>query len=270
MSRNKKNPLISIVMLVCVVVMAVSGYKIFTILSVYQESKAEYEDMNKKYLSVASDNSPNDQEGSGDLEGEAGTLEDLTIDNQIPERKTINWEALQADCPNVIAWLEVPALGISYPVMQTDNNEYYLSHSSIGTSLSAGAIFIDYRNDASLDNNNTILYGHNMKNGTMFGSLKNLKKQEVLESSPYFQIYLPDQERVYQIISVYDTAADGDCYTLQFDSQEEYQAWFQRQLSRSVVTTMNFEQREHVVTLSTCNGNDATRLVVQGIFKESR
>ena len=86
--------------------------------------------------------------------------------------------------PNVIGWIEIPGLSISYPVVQGTDNAYYLHHLFTGEYNSSGSIFADWHNQPDFADPNTIVYGHNMKNGSMFGTLSHYQDQALWEASP--------------------------------------------------------------------------------------
>lgn len=96
-------------------------------------------------------------------------------------------------------WLYIEALDISYPVVQGPDNDTYLHTTYEGTSNFAGSIFLDYQNQDDFSDGNTIVYGHNMKNLSMFGKLKQMKEQEKYRDSVYFWMLTPESNDVYQI-----------------------------------------------------------------------
>ena len=115
----------------------------------------------------------------------------------------IDFEGLQAVNPDVIAWIDIPGLSISYPVVQGTDNAYYLHHLFTGEYNSSGSIFADWHNQPDFTDPNTIVYGHNMKNGSMFGTLSHYQDQALWEASPYFYLYVPGKVLKYQIFSCY-------------------------------------------------------------------
>lgn len=139
---------------------------------------------------------------------------------------SIDFAELQAKNPEVVAWIDFPGQGISYPVLQAADNDKYLKHTVNGNYNSAGAIFEDYRNTGIAMNNNTIFYGHNMKNGSMFGSLRKWKDKAQYEACPYFDIYTPDGCYRSQIIMAGNIEAiDSTYYVQNFGSRDEYNAY---------------------------------------------
>ncbi|MCC8051585.1 MAG: class B sortase [Clostridiales bacterium] len=198
-----------------------------------------------------------DEDGSSDT--------DVLLPADAPERIIVDWEALSEQYPDCIAWIQIPAVDISYPVMQSEDNDYYLHRAPDGSYLFAGSIFMDYQNEASFLDDNTLIYGHNMRNGSMFGKLKQLNDPDVLDSCPYFWIYTPDAEYLYRIFSIHSAAINGETFTIQFADQEYYVEWVSDMADASDLDTgAEVDAGSPVVTLSTCNGNSATRQVVHG------
>lgn len=107
----------------------------------------------------------------------------------------VDFESLKAINPDVKGWLYIEALDISYPVVQGPDNDAYLHTTYEGTSNFAGSIFLDYQNQGDFSDGNTIVYGHNMKNLSMFGKLKQMKEQEKYRDSVYFWMLTPGIKR---------------------------------------------------------------------------
>lgn len=207
------------------------------------------------------------QEDSGQKKSPESPAGQETHESPWPEPPTVNWDSFE---DRVLAWIEVPAVGIGYPVVQAEDNAYYLRHTPGGEYRFAGSIFLDHENEPDFLDLNTIIYGHNMNDGSMFGRLKEMGKQSVYETYPYFWICTRTKNMLYQIISVHPAQTEGDTYTL-FDAHTTSQSpdfieWVQGEVNKSEVTaTMPQNDKGRVVTLSTCiSGN--TRRVVQGVL----
>lgn len=181
----------------------------------------------------------------------------------------VDFEILQKINPDIVGWIYVEALeNISYPIVKGEDNEKYLHTTYEGTYNFAGTIFIDESNSRDFQDCNTLVYGHNMKNGSMFGKLKKfVSEPETYEKSRYFWILTPDTKYRYEIIAAYTTALNSDTYTLFYNPGAEVLDYLKYIQESSAIETnvRNLSVREKVVTLSTCTGNDATRFVVQGI-----
>ena len=181
----------------------------------------------------------------------------------------VDFKALREKNPDTVGWLYVGSCGISYPIVQGEDNDYYMNHTFEGTVNSSGAIIMDYRDDKYLKDWNTFIYGHNMKNGSMFGSLKKLLKDETLyDSDPYIYIYLPGYIYRYKIFSYYKDEPDSKMYWTA-DTLQEYRQYIRDALSLSVRDLgVETSEENNMVTLVTCSGSGAgkMRFFVHGEF----
>lgn len=140
----------------------------------------------------------------------------------------VNFDALEEINGDVIGWLYIPVLELSYPVLQGEDNDYYLHHTVEGTENSSGAIFMDSYSNPDMKDFNTFLYGHAMKNKTMFGSLKLLlNNHELIDSNPYIYYYTRNHAYQYRIIATYITRQGSDAYTIS-ETREQFYNYMQR------------------------------------------
>jgi len=176
------------------------------------------------------------------------------------------FQALKLQNPEMTAWIAFDTLDISYPVMQGEDNTYYLTHTFSGKTNSSGSIFMEAGNSGDFTDCHTILYGHNMKNGSMFGLLKKYRDEEFYQGNEFFTVYLEDRYYRYQIFSVHNVAVTDQAYTIGFAPNQEFadfvgklnrQAWY----DTGIVAGVN----DKVVTLSTCSASDEIRYVVHAI-----
>ena len=181
----------------------------------------------------------------------------------------VDFKALREKNPDTVGWLYVGSCGISYPIVQGEDNDYYMNHTFEGTVNSSGAIIMDYRDDKYLKDWNTFIYGHNMKNGSMFGSLKKLLKDETLyDSDPYIYVNLPGYIYRYKIFSYYKDKPDSKMYWTA-DTLQEYRQYIRDALSLSVRDLgVETSEENNMVTLVTCSGSGAgkMRFFVHGEF----
>ena len=183
---------------------------------------------------------------------------------------SIDFDALYNINPDIIAWLYIPYTPVSYPVLRGTTNQTYLRTTYDKKSNILGSIFQDYRNDADFNDPNTVIYGHNTSNDSMFGSLKKYKQQDYASLHPEVQIIRKDDVLVYEVFTVYETLATSDTYTIRFTSDESYAGYIDNMASQSVVAVGSPPGSEHIITLSTCTGGNKTmRLVLQARFVES-
>jgi len=166
---------------------------------------------------------------------------------------------------DTIGFLSVSGTNINYPVVQTTNNSYYISHSFKKQSNKAGWIFMDYRNSAVDLSQNTIIYGHSRLDTTMFGTLKNILKTSWLKNKNNYIVKLSTETEntMWQVFSVYTISTENYYLTTNFNNNIQYQAWLNKMINRSEYnfkTTVNTNDK--VLTLSTCHGS-SKRVVMQ-------
>ena len=176
---------------------------------------------------------------------------------------------------DTVGWIEVKGTNINYPIVQTTDNNYYLTHAFDKTENEAGWVFMDYRNDSVNFNQNTIIYAHSRLTGSMFGSLKN-----ILNSSWYtnknnhiIRLSTPTENTMWQVFSVYTIPKESYYITPNFNSNEAYQEFLNTMKSRSEVDfSAEVNTNDKILTLSTCKDNFGNRVVMHAklIKKESR
>ena len=185
---------------------------------------------------------------------------------------TIDHEGLRAANSDYVAWIYVPGCETNYPIVKGSDNEYYLDHTFEGNTSSGGAIFMDHRDDEDLFSFNTFIYGHNMKDGSMFGKLKRyLKDDGLIEQYPFFYVYTPDGFiRKYRIFSYYTTDGNAECYDRPEDVDGET-AYLRYVRTHAVVQGLPYtSEYDCYMTLSTCHGSSGSggRFVVHGVLTE--
>lgn len=189
------------------------------------------------------------------------TSEELPDEPQLLE---VDFDALQAASGDVCGWIQVSGLDIiNYPLVWREDNDYYTSHTWDGKDSRYGAIFLDQDNSNDLRDAYSMIYGHNMKDGSMFGQLKKYRDEQFfLDNGGQVILYLPDRTCVYQIFSVRHVASNAESvYTLGFDHDEAFGEYLQYMVKDSLYDTgVPVSKEDSVITLSTCSGDD--RLVL--------
>ena len=171
-------------------------------------------------------------------------------------------------------WIKVNGTNINYPFVQTNNNDYYLTHSYNKSYNQAGWVFMDYRNDTEHLDRNTILYAHGMNNKTMFGSLRNILSSSWYNNTDNHIIKLstPTENTLWQVFSVYHIETTNDYIQTEFATDTEYQTFLDMLKNRSAVefdTTIN--STDKIITLSTCyNKTDKVVMHAKLIKREAR
>ena len=178
----------------------------------------------------------------------------------------VDWEGLRASNPDIAGWVYLDAFpGNSYPVMQASDNDYYLHRDFNKEYLYAGCLFMDYENAKDFSDPASIVYGHNMKNGSMFACLKKLKDQETCDENPYFWILTPGGDYRYHIYAVFETDPVSDAYTLWQNDGKNFVEWEESLRERSVIRSdVMLTEHDHTVILTTCTADHNHRTVVVG------
>lgn len=177
----------------------------------------------------------------------------------------IDFDALKQVNTDITGWILFDNNGISYPILQGKDNEEYLYTLADKTENKAGSIFLDASCAPDLSDSHTIIYGHNMKNLSMFGKLKNYRiKENYYEENRYFTIYTPENILRYEIFAWYEVGEDDSVYQVGFAADEEFGRFVEQMIERRYQDTgVSAEKKDKIVTLSTCSAA-GRRFVVHG------
>lgn len=261
--KKKKTTAMDVfLILICILALAVAifaGYRLYSIFMEYKAGVDEYSEIADTVV----------KERDADVE-KIQQLKDAKgkIVKHWTSPLEIDFTELANINSDVAGWIYMEALpDISYPIVQGEDNDFYLHHTYKKESVFAGSIFVDSKNTKDFSDQNTIVYGHNMKNGSMFGTLKKYMETDTNSKSPYFWIITKDEAYKYKIFAVYTASVDGDTYTLIKGPGKETIQYGQSMQEKSEVDMgqHTFIETDKIVTLSTCTGDSATRFVVQGV-----
>ena len=248
--------------LILVIAIGVFAFSAFQLGKIFLEYKAGTDEYNRvrEYVTVTEPEPEQEQE-------ETQTEPEAEEAKPVPPQ--VDFDSLKAINPDVIGWIQIEGTSISYPIMKGTDNEYYLKHTFEGNYNAAGSIFIDYTNNSNFEDCNTIIYGHNMRNTTMFGDLKRYKNDEgFYEKNQFFNVYTADKVYRYQIFSYYDVDEDSDIYTVGYGADDSWQAMIDKMVASSMKDTgIHPTKEDKVVTLSTCSkAGETKRFVVHGVL----
>ena len=197
------------------VILLAAGVWIYQIISEYQKAAQEYEQL-QTYVKV--------------------------------ETVTVDFAALQEINPDVVAWIRIPGV-LEYPVVRGEDNSYYLNHTVQKTYNIAGSIFLDYRNERDFSDSKNIIYGHNMKDGSMFHVLRNYQDIDFFQEHTDMEVYLPDGRTLnYQITACEQVPADSEIYQIERGYAED--------------------SKENEIILSTCSAKANIRIVIKADLKK--
>lgn len=249
--------ILTLVLLVAISVFCYAAYNLFHIYTEYKKGTDEYNEIEQMAV----------------IEKDPDSMEQDGPQNTLTAPITVNFDALKSTNEDVVGWIYIEALdNVSYPVVHGTDNDEYLHTTYEGNYNFAGTIFVDYENKGDFSDCNTLVYGHNMKNGSMFGNLKEFVQDKSLyNKSKYFWILTPEKNYRYEIISAYTTSVNSDTYTLFKGPGEEFLQYLKNIVGYSEIQTTPDELtvKDKIVTLSTCTGNEATRFVVQGRLSDT-
>lgn len=247
--RNMKERLAALLFCIALLVFSGTAAVLFFAGKEYRKGKVSYETL-EKYVEEP-DTGPSPK-------------------GELPEAPSpylqIDFKGLKAENPDIEAWLHIPALGISYPVVQGEDNSYYLSHLFSGEENKDGCIFVDCHNGSGFTDSNTIVYGHNMRDGSMFGTLDHYQEESLYQQYPCFYIYIPGYVLEYQVFSCYAARTASIGYTYKFPTPEDFQHFLEQiKAYAGYDTGIQAAGTDKIVTLSTCvNSNRDYRYLIHG------
>ena len=184
----------------------------------------------------------------------------------------IDFDSLTAQYPDVYAWIRIPGTKVDYPIVQREgDNGYYLNHTIDGKKKTEGSIYTEDYNNKDFGDANTVIYGHNMKNGSMFKTLHKYKDKQFLLDNSEIYIYQKDRVLKYKIFAAYIYDSRHLMLSFDFEDKNIFQNYLdnvltKRNMSSNIDTTVEVTASDKIITLSTCNNNDAQRYLVQAVL----
>lgn len=216
--------------------------------------------------------SEGDSAGAGqqDTAGETTTYSEKQV--YYGKSPQVDFDGLKARNSDVVGWIYGPGTPINYPVVQGSDNEYYLTHMVDNRENKCGSIFMDSLNAEDFSNDNSIVHGHHMRNGSMFAGLTKYTAQSYYDAHPVMWLVTPDRNYQVEIFTGFVTTADSDVWQIEFASQEEYGKWLtEMKEASSFESSVEPDTKDHIITLATCSyENSDSRFVVMGILREQQ
>jgi sortase B len=264
--------------IICVIILIIAGRTLINFYISYRTSSKVYTDAVDTYQNVNnSDENSSDKNNADKNDADAITdTADKTVtavsalDAEVPDIN-IDFEGIQKKNPDVVAWIYSEDTVINYPIVQGDDNDFYLTHMWNKTEEKHGAIFMDSAQQAGFADANIFIYGHHMKDGTMFASLQKYQDQTYYDEHPVMWIFTPDHTYRLVLYSAYTTSGnDSDTYTIHRGTGASYKEYLDRQISKSNFTPqVKPTENDKVLVLSTCSYSyDDARYVVCGILMD--
>lgn len=263
MKKKKSSFFTTLLLILCLAIAGFSAWKLYGYFRGYRDGEKEYEELTQ-YVKISDDHGENNN-------GKKKKQDKCPI--------TVDFASLQAINADIVAWIYIPDTGVNYPVVQGEDNEYYLHHTFERKDNFSGAIFMDVTCQSDFSSDNSILFGHNLKTGEMFGALKklydtNYNADADWKEHPDIWVVTPELAMEYRIFAAREISVerDTDVYMVDFAQREDYQLWVQQQKEASLYETdTDISTGEPMLTLSTCTSDSEDgRFVVQAIRVQIR
>ena len=263
----KRRLIVRLLTVLLLVVMAVSVFHIVKIHMEYKEADTAYEDLQNKYVNTVPDTDEPDETTGGETTGDETEPSASVTDEPEPEpvKISVDFDALMKENGDIVGWIYCEDTPINYPVVQGKDNNEYLRADLKGKYLVSGTIFVDYRNGELGQDRNYIIYGHNMKNSTMFGTLVKYKEQSYYEQHPTLTYLTPDGNYTIELVVGLVVSKTDMLYQANPDA-EEYRSYLDDAVRKSTFNSgIEVTDEDRLVVLSTCSYEyDNARYVVIG------
>lgn len=273
MDMKRKLPLL----ILCLLFLAMVGYfgtHFFSSWKEYRESERTYDNLSQFVHIEESAAVPTEKMVEIKPAAEAEEAPEPSSATAAEETDTIDWpqvdyEPLLALNSDVVGWIYMEDSPINYPLLQGKDNEQYVKKLADGSYNSAGSIFMDYRNEPDLSDRHTVIYGHRMNNGSMFGTIVNYKDQSYFESHPRCMLLTPRGNYTVEFFAGYVAELNDQAWKLEFGSDEEFAEWIEEAAEKSTFESfISPTANDRIVTLSTCTrDNGYTRYVLLGVLR---
>ena len=191
------------------------------------------------------------------------TLDETKEDNE--GKYVIDFEKLKEKNSDIVAWLKVNGTNIETTVVKTTDNDYYLTHNFNKEYNSAGWIFADYKNKVDGTDKNLVIYGHNMRDNSMFGSLKWVINEDWYnnEDNKYITLVTENETQIYEVFSVYQIEEEDYYIQTNFNTEKEFSTFLETIKKRSKKDfNVDVNKEDNILTLSTCANNNKYRVVL--------
>ncbi len=243
--------LLTVLCVLFVCIFAFSGYKLYSIMHEYKVAEKMYDGLSGQYVTT------NNKETNAETDP-------LTNEEKSPI--SVDFDTLRQQNEDIAGWLYSAETAINYPVVMPEDNFYYLHRFIDGSYNVGGTLFIDCLCEGDFSGTNTVIYGHNMNDGSMFASIREYRTQEYYDAHPKMYLNTPEQNYRIEIFAGYVTDADSDTYSISFPNAASYLEFLDKMHSQSdFESDVELGVDDRIITLSTCSYefSDA-RYVLQG------
>lgn len=281
-----KKKLIVVIQIVLVICILFSGYKIGSYYLAGRKFDKEHAELkaslNEKQPAAnkSEENPVEPEQGAGEKpaenkRGESSSEEKASAPAETKgdggkrqeEASETNFVAqLKAKYPDMVGWIKIEGTDIDFPVVQGKDNDFYLNHTYKGEYHPFGEVFMDKDDKPDYSDQNTVLYGHNVRSGHVFHDLEQYKEQTFRDAHPYIEIDTVDGKKTYEIVAVY-TASAYDPYRKPNYSEEEWEKFRTWVKGKNCIKESLPDREGRILTLSTCS-DEEDRLVIHAVLKD--
>ena len=268
--KNFINVLLVVLIIVAVCILGFSAYKLISINNSYQEASNLYADIeaivaSPVEISVNKINTVNS--AAADLKEDASEPAAEEEETSSADKKEIvgtclndfrtsslswDFDALKKLCEDSVGYIYQKDK-LSYPIVQAEDNDKYLRHLINGNYNTAGTLFVDYRLDEGLEGRYSIIYGHNMDDGSMFASLTNYADEEYYKEHPYFEVFIGPHRYIYYVYAAARIEENSDLFTFEMNDDEFLKLMeYARSLNTYEMQPLQVTKDSHAILLSTC------------------
>lgn len=255
----KRKLIIVLVLLVCIAGAAFAGYKAYNKITEYKAGEEVSKEL-QQYIDLTATEPPHATAATQPPEETSPT--EQSAQETLPPEPTetpvtypaVDFASLLAINEDVVGWIYIEDTNINYPMVQGEDNRHYVSTMADGQVNSCGSIFLDYRNQADFSDKHTVIYGHNMRNGTMFADILKYKDPEFLAAHPTGKIMTPNGNFEFEVVAGYVAELSDPAWQLEFVSGDDFGTWLEDTMARSIIeSTYIPDSNDRIITLSTCS-----------------
>lgn len=265
--HNSKIKVHNVFLVVFLAIFIVSAWRVYSIYREYKAGANSYASI-EQYVSFEQ-TVPTERQDEESVSSQTEPTEAIQYDNDDILWPNVDFEALSEINADVVGWLYIEGTGINYPIVQGLDNDFYLRHLFDGNYNSAGCIFLDAVNKSDFSEKNNIVYGHHMKDGTMFHDLMGYKTQSFYNGHTIAMLVTPSSKYKIHFFSAYVASAYDSAWNVDF-SDVGYEQWLQELQNKScIVSEFHPTAEDRVITLSTCTYEfNNARFVLHGVLTE--
>ena len=274
--KNSGSLLWKIVLALCLLIVAGCVIFIWIVKRNEQEARTAYEEVRRTETETSSCLSDDIQAETDSGESQfSAAAEEETVQSEPAEEIPVDFGELQAINPDVYAWITVPGTKVDYPIAQrAGDREFYLHHNINGAYEFAGMIYTEDYNTTDFTDANTVIYGHNMHNDTMFTTLHYFEDRDFFDQHSEVIIYTPDDVLHYTIFAAYAYDSRHLMQSFDFSDPEVFDAYLDQVFAIRDMTAyfrdgVTVTAEDKIITLSTCfDGRDDERYLIQAVLTD--